>query len=99
MDSGVDMSSYPTTESKTSEGWASGSKSLAWWLWGQLGKPVGGVNGLSQAEFNNNYGDKTGIIYEFPFPGQSTGHIDLYNKGEGGSGYYSAPAIWFWEIK
>jgi hypothetical protein len=60
----------------------------------ELGQPVI----LNQSEFEKNYMNKTGIIYEAPVPGD-IGHIDLWNKGDTGSGYYLASKIWFWEIK
>lgn len=32
-------------------------------------------------------------------PAGGIGHIDLWNKGNTGSGYYGATEVWFWPIK
>ncbi len=92
IDSGVDMSTY--TDPVTSEGWARGSSSLRWWLQSTFGRP----SIIDQDIFEKDYINKTGIMYEAPVPGD-IGHIDLWNKGDTGSGYYVASKIWFWEIK
>ena len=37
-------------------------------------------------------------MFELAAPG-GISHIDLWNKGDTGSGFYQAEKIWFWEIK
>lgn len=88
--SDFDLGSYPDVN-KTSEGWARSSKGLADWLWKEVGPPLQ----ISQAEFDLNYGNKQGIIYLAP-PSGGIGHIDLWNNGFTGSGYYEATEVWFW---
>lgn len=53
---------------------------------------------VSQPEFEKKYWNQAGIIYIVPPPG-GIGHIDLFNKGITGSGYYLGIQIWFWPIK
>jgi hypothetical protein len=91
--SGVSMDSYPEGN-QTSEGYPRSSKGLADWLWQNYGKP----EIVSQEYFDANYQNKTGIIYLAP-PTGGIGHIDLWNKGQTGSGYYLATKVWFWDIK
>lgn len=92
-DAGVDLTSYPTVN-KTSEGWARSSKGLADWLWQEYGPPTI----LSQEEFQKqHWGKDTGIIYLAP-PEGGTGHIDLFDRGATGSGYYEASEVWFWSV-
>ncbi len=91
--SGIDMSSYPSSNN-TSEGYPRSSKGLADWLWREYGKPTI----ISQSTFESDYWNKTGIIYIAP-PVGGIGHIDLFNKGTTGSGYYLGSEIWFWNIK
>ena len=93
QESGVDMSNYDTGP-VTSEGYPRGSKSLADWLWKEYGRPAI----VSQSTFESKYWDQTGIIYIAP-PEGGIGHIDLFNKGNTGSGYYLGSEIWFWKIK
>ncbi len=91
--SGVDMINYRTGP-LTSEGYPRGAKSLADWLWMEFGKPII----VSQEAFESKYWNQNGIIYIVP-PRGGIGHIDLFNKGNTGSGYYLGSGIWFWEIK
>jgi RHS repeat-associated protein len=93
INSGVDMSSYPVVN-KTSEGYARSAKGLADWLWNSYEAPVR----VTQANFESRYGNSTGIIYLSP-PQGGIPHIDLYNGGATGSGYYLANEVWFWGIK
>jgi hypothetical protein len=90
--SGMDMSNYKSPV--TTEGYPRGSKSLADWLWKNYGRP----EIVSQSVFQNKYWNKTGIIYIAP-PAGALGHIDLFNRGNTGSGYYLGTKIWFWNIK
>ena len=76
-----------------SEGWARGSSSLRWWLQSTLARPTI----IDQDVFERDYKNKTGIMYEAPVPGD-IGHIDLWNKGDTGSGYYVASKIWFGKL-
>jgi hypothetical protein len=89
---GLDISGYPKVN-QTSEGWPRSSKGLADWLWNEVRPPIR----MSQQQFEANYADRTGLIYLAP-PEGGIGHIDLYNKGQTGSGYYSASEVWFWPI-
>ncbi len=91
--SGIDLSSYPEAN-KTSEGYPRSSYGLANWTWKQFGAPFI----MDQSSFEKNYGNRTGLIYLMP-PEGGIGHIDLYNKGNTGSGYYYATEVWFWPIK
>ncbi len=93
MKSGIDMSSYPKVN-KTSDGYARSSKGLADWTWQNFGKP----KIMSQDAFEKNYSNSTGLMYIAPPPG-GVGHIDLFNAGSTGSGYYLGSEIWFWPIK
>lgn len=93
MKSGIDMSSYPKVN-KTSDGYARSSKGLADWTWQNFGKP----KIMSQEAFEKNYSNSTGLMYIAPPPG-GVGHIDLFNAGSTGSGYYLGSEIWFWPIK
>jgi RHS repeat-associated protein len=93
MLSGVKMNSYPLSN-KTSEGYPRSSKGLADWLWKEYGKP----EIISQPDFQSKHWNKTGIMYIAP-PVGGIGHIDLFNKGATGSGYYAGSEIWFWNIK
>jgi hypothetical protein len=78
----------------TSEGYPRGAKSLADWLWKVFGKP----SIVSQTSFEEKYWNKTGIIYIVP-PSGFAPHIDLFNQGTTGSGYYLGTEIWFWKIE
>jgi hypothetical protein len=91
--SGIDMSSYPKVN-KTSDGYARSSKNLADWTWQNFGKP----KIMSQDAFEKNYSNSKGLMYIAPPPG-GVGHIDLFNAGSTGSGYYLGSEIWFWPIK
>ncbi|MBK8712289.1 MAG: hypothetical protein IPL97_10525 [Niastella sp.] len=93
--SGIDMSSYPKVN-KTSDGYARSSKGLADWTWQNFGKP----KIMSVETFQKNYSGQTGLIFENANPGY-TSHIDLWNAGATGSGFYtvSYKEIWFWPIK
>jgi hypothetical protein len=93
MKSGIDMSSYPKVN-KTSDGYPRSSKGLADWTWQNFGKP----KIMSQDAFEENYSNSTGLMYIAPPPG-GVGHIDLFNAGSTGSGYYLGSEIWFWPIK
>ncbi|MCL9806898.1 T6SS effector amidase Tae4 family protein [Flavobacterium amniphilum] len=93
MKSGIKMNSYPKVN-RTSEGYPRSSKGLADWTWQNFGKP----KIMSQEAFERDYMDSTGIIYIVPPPG-GIGHIDLFNAGATGSGYYLGSEIWFWPIK
>jgi|GEM_PF-4687429 len=90
--SDIDMSNYDTGP-LTSEGYPRGAKSLADWLWKEFGSPTI----VSQSTFESDYWDQTGIIYIAP-PQGGVGHIDLFNEGTTGSGYYLGSEIWFWHI-
>jgi RHS repeat-associated protein len=95
MNSGIDMSSYPEVN-KTSDGYPRSSKNLADWTWQNFGMP----KIMSVEDFQNNYSGQTGLIFENANPGY-TSHIDLWNAGVTGSGFYtvSYKEIWFWPIK
>ena len=93
MKSGIDMSSYPKVN-KTSDGYPRSSKGLADWTWQNFGKP----KIMSQDVFERDYKNSTGLMYIAPPPG-GVGHIDLFNAGFTGSGYYLGSEIWFWPIK
>ena len=90
----VNLASY--TDPLTSEGYPRGAKSLADWLWREFGRPTI----VSVADFQKNYKDKTGIVFEYANSG-SVSHIDIWNKGKTGSGFYNVgyKEIWFWSIK
>lgn len=90
----MDISGYPKIN-QTTDGWPRSSKGLADWLWMTVERP----QIMSQLDFELNFLDKTGIMYQAPIVPNGTGHIDLWNKGETGSGEYPASEIWFWEIK
>ncbi len=92
-EAGMDISGYPEVN-QTSEGWPRSSKGLADWLWNEVRPPLR----MSQQDFEANYKNSTGLIYLAP-PTGGIGHIDLYNAGQTGSGYYLASEVWFWEIK
>ena len=95
--SGVVMSNY-NTGPVTSEGYPRGAKSLADWLWQMYGEPVR----VSPNDFEKNIlNNSQGIFYQYPgSDNSSVGHIDLFNYGEMGSGYYYGYSeIWFWKIK
>jgi hypothetical protein len=53
---------------------------------------------MSQQKFQDNYWSMKGIIYLEP-PAGGIGHIDLFNRGITGSGYYKADQVWFWPLK
>ena len=91
--SGVDMSSYPQ-ENTTKEGYPRYSKGLADWLERMYGMP----KKIPQATFQSEYWNQRGIIYIAP-PPNGIGHIDLFNAGQTGSGYYRGSEIWFWNLK
>ncbi|HMJ47488.1 MAG TPA: T6SS effector amidase Tae4 family protein [Ferruginibacter sp.] len=93
--SGIKMSNYKTGPI-TSEGYPRGAKSLADWIWINYGRP----KIMSLADFQKDYSDQTGIIFEFANEGY-TDHIDLWNKGKTYSGFYtvSYKEIWFWPVK
>jgi hypothetical protein len=93
QNAGVDMSNY-NTGPLTTDGYPRGSKSLADWIWKEFGRPLI----LTQADFKSAYWSQTGIIYISPYSG-GIGHIDLFNSGTTGSGYYLGEEIWFWIIK
>ena len=93
MKSGINMSSYPKVN-KTSDGYARSSKGLADWTWQNFGRP----KIMSQDVFERDYKNSTGLMYIAPPPG-GIGHIDLFNAGTTGSGYYLGSEIWFWPIK
>ena len=93
MKSGIDMSSYPKVN-KTSDGYPRSSKGLADWTWQNFGKP----KIMSQGAFERDYKNSTGLMYIAPSTG-GVGHIDLFNAGTTGSGYYLGSQIWFWPIK
>ena len=95
QESGFDIADYPK-KNQTSEGYPRSSQGLADWLWHEVGPPLR----MSQEDFEKNYGDRTGLIYQAPIPGE-VGHIDLYNKSKHttGSGYFKASEIWFWPIE
>lgn len=86
--SGVDFSTYPE-KNKTSEGYPRSAQNLADWLWKNFKPPVI----VDQVTFEEEYQNSTGIMY------QVGRHIDLWNKGKTGSGYYLTDQVWFWEIK
>jgi len=92
--SGIDISDY-NTGPVTSEGYPRGAKSLADWIWQNYGSPTI----VSVTDFQNNYSNQTGIMFEYASPG-NTSHIDLWNAGVAGSGFYTVGyrEIWFWPI-
>ena len=92
--SGVSFDSYhdPTT----SEGYARGAYSLANWIWKTFGAPKVYSNNY---EFESSCIGKQGIIFEKKTSSETLDHIDLWDGGTTGSGYYTASEIWFWEIK
>jgi len=92
--SGVDFSNY-NTGPVTTEGYPRGAKSLADWIWMNYGRPTI----VSQSDFQKNYWNQTGIIFINQTDPRYSPHIDLFNKGETGSGYYRGTEIWFWNIK
>jgi RHS repeat-associated protein len=93
--SGVLLTNYPKNDlDEDNQKWALTANRLKYYL----SQNFKGVEKMTQAKFEEEYWDKTGIIYLKPPPG-GVGHIDLFNKGETGSGYYEASQIWFWEIK
>jgi RHS repeat-associated protein len=91
--SGINMTSYPKVN-KTTDGYARSSKGLADWTWQNFGKPII----MTQRIFERDFKNSTGLIYISPPPG-GIGHIDLFNAGKTGSGYYLGSMIWFWPIK
>jgi RHS repeat-associated protein len=94
MDSGVDFSEYSKWGPQTSNGYPTGAKSLADFLWNQFGAPDAII---SNEEFDkNDYQQSSGIFFE---PGGST-HIDYFDHGDSGSGYYSSwdTQVWVWFI-
>ncbi len=90
---GEDISSYDRGN-QTSEGYPRWSKGLAWWIGKKYGPPLK----MSQEVFKQKYWNNQGVIYLDPPPG-GIGHIDLFNHGTTGSGYYLAKEVWFWPIK
>ncbi len=92
--SGISLKSYPIFN-KTTEGYPRSSKGLADWIWKKFGRPII-YNDIEQ--FVNSESLNKGIMFELAAPG-GISHIDLWNKGDTGSGFYQAEKIWFWEIK
>lgn len=90
LQAGIDLSSY--TQLLTSEGYPRWARGLALWVSQHFGPPII----LSEAEFQNTYWNCTGLIF-LDLPG-NTDHIDLFNAGETGSGYYTPTEVWFWPI-
>jgi Type VI secretion system (T6SS), amidase effector protein 4 len=85
--SGVDMSSYPSIN-LTSDGYPRSANNLANWLWRNYGSP----QIMSSSTFETKYTNSTGIIY---IEGV---HIDLWNNGKTGSGFYQGNVM-FWPVK
>jgi hypothetical protein len=82
----------------SSEGYPRGSKSLADYLEREFINDHKTVHKMSQEEFENSeYYHKSGIIYLAPPPG-GVGHIDIFENGAVGSGYYTASEVWFFEF-
>jgi hypothetical protein len=52
---------------------------------------------MSSEAFKSTYGNATGIVFQTLSGGGH--HIDLWNKGQTGSGYWPASEIIFWPIK
>ena len=78
----------------TTEGYARGAKSLADYLWKEIGRP----EIMLQSDFEANYRhNSSGIMFELASPG-GVSHIDLNNYGQAGSGYYKAQQIWYWKL-
>ena len=90
LQAGIDLSSY--TQLLTSEGYPRWARGLALWVSQHFGPPII----LSEAEFQSTYWNCTGLIF-LDLPG-NTDHIDLFNAGETGSGYYTPTEVWFWPI-
>lgn len=91
--SGEDLDTYQEIN-RTTDGYARSAKNLADWMWTTYGKP----EILTQEEFHKKHLNSTGIIYEAPLGPGYAPHIDLWNQGSTGSGYYESPQIWFWKI-
>jgi hypothetical protein len=85
--SGIDMSSYPSGN-LTSDGYPRSADNLANWLWRNYGSP----KIMSSSTFETKYTNSTGIVY---IEGK---HIDLWNQGQTGSGFYHGKVM-FWPIK
>jgi Type VI secretion system (T6SS), amidase effector protein 4 len=93
--SGFSLKGYPKDDlDEDNKRWALTANRLKYFLSQQI-KPT---EILTQAKFEEKYWDKTGIIFIVP-PKGGIGHIDLFNKGVTGSGYYTGDKIWFWEIE
>jgi RHS repeat-associated protein len=93
--SGVSLLGYPQDDLDTDlKKWALTANRLRFFLQNNFPDYVK----VSQDEFEKNYWNKTGIIFIQAPPG-GTHHIDVFNKGQTGSGYYTGAMIWFWEIK
>lgn len=94
--SGVDISSYPEIN-QTTDGYPRSSQGLADWIWQNFGPP----RRIPIEEFRNDYLGRTGLIFESPIVGSGvTPHIDLWNEGSTGSGFYVGGIleVWFWPI-
>ncbi|MBT1689428.1 T6SS effector amidase Tae4 family protein [Dawidia soli] len=93
--SGVSLAGYPEDDlDKDFKKWALTANRLKHYL--KTNYPDYVV--VTQAEFEKKYWNKTGIIFIQAAPG-GIHHIDVFNKGKTGSGYYAGNYIWFWEIK
>jgi RHS repeat-associated protein len=93
--SGISLKGYPKDDLDKDNGkWALTANRLKYFI-SQYNK---NFKKISQTEFESKYWNQTGIIYIVPPPG-GVGHIDLFNQGKTGSGYYLGSEIWFWPIK
>lgn len=96
IDAGIKLNNYTVFSPLTTEGYPRGAKSLADWLDRNFTpKPK---KFATETEFQESYGHSTGILLIGKLPGGAD-HIDLYNDGKTGSGYYDGSSYWFWEIK
>lgn len=92
--SGVDISSYPEVN-QTTDGYPRSAQGLADWIWQNFGPPTK----IPIEDFQNDYSGQTGLIFEHNISG-STPHIDLWNEGSTGSGFFvgGIDEVWFWPI-
>ena len=92
--SGFNLSGY--TDPLTSEGYARGAKSLADYLWREIGRP----SIMSVSDFSSSMSGSRGIFFELKATPNDTSHIDLNNYGQTGSGFYSGGVkeIWYWRM-
>lgn len=96
---GWDFSDYD--EPKTSEGWARGAQSLAWYLWRRIGLPR--RHRGNDASIRGRLASMRGIIFFRDIRGFRNGtgdHIDLWNglNTRGAEPFGYCKEVWTWRL-